>query len=108
MPKVRFSPALFLVLELLILFPSVCLVAGIVLWNIAKIPFLYSLVMGGGLLQNLGVLFLSPLSAGILAYGYLERYKAKGWSAVVSKIILSYSILFLGIVMIYFVSTLFS
>lgn len=108
MPKVRFSPVLFLVLEIFILFPSVCLVVGIVLWNVAKIPFLYSLVMGGGILQNIGVLFLSPLSAGILAYGYLERYSAKGWSAIVSKIILTYSILFLGLVMIYFVSTLFS
>ncbi len=108
MPKVRFSPALFLVLETLILFPSLCLILGIVVWNIAKIPYLYSLVMGGGFLQNIGVLLLSPLSSGILAYGYLERYKAKGWSAIVSKIILAYSIIFLGLLFVYVISTLFS
>ncbi len=108
MPKVTLSPTLFIALEIIILLPSLLFISGFVAWFLFRNTYLYAVVMGGNTLQSIGVLFISPISGGILAYGYLERFKAQGRIAVLSKIILAYSIILIGLIVAYFVSTLLS
>lgn len=78
------------------------------MWVLFHNATLYFLVINGNMLQTLGVLFVSPFSGGILAYGYLERFKAHGRNARLAKLLLGYSIFVIGLVSVYFMSTLFS
>lgn len=109
MSKISLTPSLFLILEFFILTPSLLFLTGLLIWIIARDSLLYFMVVTPHFsLQNIGILILSPLSGGILAYGYMERYKVAGKVLRISKIILGYSILFTGLVAVYYVVSLFS
>lgn len=105
----KLSPSLFLTLQFFILLPSILFVLSLILWILARSSFLYAIVLTPGIsFQNIGVLIVSPLSGGIFAYGYMERYKVQGRLQRISKIILFYSILCIGLILAYFISTHFS
>ncbi len=97
MKPASFPPTVFFIIETFILLPSLIAVFGYLSWIFLRNPYLYSLIIAGGALQIIGCVFISPLAGGILAYGYLERFKATGWSAVLSKFILAYSIIQIGL-----------
>lgn len=80
----KLSPALFLVLEFFMIFPSALFLLGFINY---------------GLVQNLFILIIDPFAGGFLAYNYLERYGPKGFIRTLTKIIIAYSILEIGIVL---------
>lgn len=106
--KIKLSPALFLVLEFIILLPSLLFVLGLLSWVLFRNPFLYQNVLSANLLQNAAVTIVSPLAGGFLAYQFLERYKPKGFIKTKAKGILAYSILEIGLVLAYYLATAFS
>ncbi len=107
MKPASLSPKTFVFLEALIIIPSVISAVGYVMWILLKNPYLYFLISSGGGMQIIGCLFISPFAAGVLAYGYLERFKAEGWSAKLSKLILAYSIIQIGIAVIITAASIF-
>lgn len=107
MKSASLSPKIFVFLEILILTPSIISAVGYLMWIFFKNPYLYLLISSGGVIQIIGCLVISPFAGGILAYGYLERFKAVGWIAVLSKLILAYSIIQIGIAVIITVASIF-
>ncbi len=104
MKNFRLSPALFLVLEFIILIPSILFILGVLQWFIFRSSFLLLTVTPNkALLQNILVTIVSPFAGGFLAYHYLERYKPKGYIALKAKGIIFYSIMQIGLVLTYLV-----
>lgn len=60
------------------------------------------MVISKNVLQNIGVLIVSPLAGGFFAYQYLERFRPTGYSKMKAKGILAYSIVEIGLVAVYF------
>lgn len=104
----RFSPTLFLVLQFFILFPSVLFILGVFFTFFAKDATVYNLVISKNILQNIGVLIISPLASGFVAYHYLERYRPEGFVELVSKYLLGYTIIILGSTIIFLFLNFFS
>lgn len=100
--KLRLSPTLFLILESLILLPSLLFALGILMWVFFKNPGMYYAVISRNTLQNIGVMIISPSAGGFFAYQYLERYKPKGFARFKARGIIVYSIFVLGLTSAYF------
>ena len=106
--KTKLSPALFLVLEIIILLPSLLFVLGLFSWILFTNSFIYQAVLSTSLMQNISITIVSPLAGGFFAYQYLERYKPKGLIKTTAKGILAYSILEIGLVLAYYFAVAFS
>lgn len=79
----KLSPALFLVLEFFMIFPSVLFLLGVVSYS---------------LIQNILIVMVGPFAGGFLAYNYLEKYRPKRYLKTFTKLILAYSITEIGLV----------
>lgn len=114
MSKISLSPTLFLVLETFILAPSIIFLLGVLQFVIFNDPFLLTIVTPrGATLQNIFVTIISPFIGGFFAYQYLERFKPASQSSfssksnpkryvfMVAKGIIFYSIMLVGLVIIY-------
>ena len=92
----KLTPPFFLISEFFILSPSILLLIGIFL-SIFSNSFLIRTI-NESFAKFILVAFVMPFSGGFLSYHYLERYGPQGMVRKITKFILSYSILEIGIV----------
>ncbi len=101
MRKISLSPTLFSILEFLILLPSLLFIVGVLEWYINRTGFLiFTLIGTNNLIKAALVTVILPFAGGFLAYNYLERYKLKGFIKALTKVILAYTIIEVGLVII--------
>lgn len=73
-----------------------------------KSTHLYSMVISENLIMNFGVTILSPVAGGFFSYQYLERYTPKGYVRIKAKCILAYSIIVVGLVLVFLINSVLS
>lgn len=84
MKKISLSPTLFLVSEFFMIIPSILFILGIIKYDF---------------IQNIFIAIVLPATGGFVAYNYLERYRVKGFIKTITKAIIGYSILEIGLVL---------
>ena len=98
MPKnFKLTSETFLFCEFFILLPSFLFFASLFLALFHNFTLLNALSLT--LLKTLFIAVFCPAAAGLLAYQYLERYGPKGIVRNITKYILGYSIVEMGLVM---------
>lgn len=106
--KLRLSPTLFLILEFFILLPSLLFIAGVLEWYINGTGQLLYVIGIQDIVRGVIVTVLTPFAGGFLAYNYLERYGPKGYIRKITKLILGYAIIEIGLVITIFILSLLS